>query len=614
MEKFADTRKCSADEKRFDGFVIHSAYMTLKNGIRLAYDVCIPTLDGVETKEPLPLILHYTPYGRRRYTGRLTEDGKRETVPSDMDGWTKLTAYGYIFATVECRGTGASFGVRKIVNSREEAAEGAEALDWLAGQPFCNGRVGTVGASYNGQTQLEMLSCCPKHIKACFIGMTDFNKFDGWIRNGVPRAFGSKPDTDWGNTPEELAAAIDREVNNTVPVDGDENKVLLREAVTEHTKNGEQVAAMRDFNWRDCVDEYSGYKCWTDLSASTYKDKINSTGAAIYLLGGIYDVFRRDTFVIYHNLTLPKKLLWGPWYHVSPKIEPNWGDEGKRWFDYWLKGIDNGIMDEKPITMRVGNYNFETGKHTGEGTGYYRTSDTWPLHEGERYTFYPAAGENNLNGQLGRLASGEHKLSYKGAYGIKTSKESAFTVMPDGSGLDQLGAVFTSEPAVKDMVFTGHPMAHVRFTLDDAGWMEGGKPDADIFVTLSDYDPETDKAFIISDGHLRSSMRNSGGEAPYDFLGLPWHRCLIGDNEYLEKGGEYTLDFDLMPLSYCIKKGHCLRMTLSISMDRMYYHGRIAYEENNGIKPPVLSFILGGENGTRLVMPDIFAGQDLSSR
>ena len=87
---------------------------------------------------------------RRVWTG----DGVPETTTTESIGLLPLTTYGYVLVIAEPRGTGASFGVRQVVNSRTEAKDGAELVEWLAAQPFCDGKVATVGLSYHGQTQL----------------------------------------------------------------------------------------------------------------------------------------------------------------------------------------------------------------------------------------------------------------------------------------------------------------------------------------------------------------------------------------------------------------------------------------------------------------------------
>ena len=83
----------------------------------------------------------------------------------------------------------------------------------------------------------------------------------------------------------------------------------------------------------------------------------------------------------------------------------------------------------------------------------------------------------------------------------------------------------------------GHPMAKIFFSLEDPGYMEE-KYDVDFFISLSDYCPETDEAFLITEGQIRSSLRGTKCKSTlwFSFLGLPWHRCNKSDNEYLTLG------------------------------------------------------------------------------
>ena len=140
-----------------------------------------------------------------------------------LEGFLDLSLYGYVIVIAEVRGTGASFGCRKTTNSRQEAKDGKDIIDWISVQPFCNGKVGMAGYSYTGQTVLECISMEPKPLKAAFVGMTDFNKYDGWIRGGIPRAFGNDPDIDFGKTPEQIIGII-----NVMRENGQERILITR--------------------------------------------------------------------------------------------------------------------------------------------------------------------------------------------------------------------------------------------------------------------------------------------------------------------------------------------------------------------------------------------------
>ena len=584
-------------EKQYSGYVRHSLYVPVSDGTKLAVDYFIPMRDGEETKDKLPVIVQFTPYGRLQYDKQGNPSTTVRLSGKGSDDPDYFTDYGYVYALVDVRGCGASYGCRVTTNSRREAQDNAELVEWFAAQDFCDGKVGTVGYSYVGQTQLETVSMKPKHLVASFIGMTDFDKYDGWLRDGVPRAFGSQPDIQWkaigGNVEVEDVA------KRTVPVEGDTDRHQLIEAITEHIGSLSQIKIFQTMLCRDSYLEEAGIHIWKEISSSTYKKDINESGVAIYSVGGNFDVFRRDTFITYKNVTNPKKLLLGPWYHHCPRIDFPWVVEQRRWFDYWLKGIDNGIMNEDPITVKVAQYDFENDKYQGPGTGTVLTAKDWPVSEGSRKTLY-LTDKNKL---ISDAAECGDSIDYDVRYGIKTHCESPFTTDAEGNGVDQKGLVFESDNLSYNQTFIGHPMLYLSFSIEDPGWMTSDL-DLDVFATLSDYDPKSGKSFLVSDGHLRTSFRKED-ECPYDFLGLPWHACLEGTHEYLALHKKYDIKIDLMPLAYTFAKGHRLRLTLSNSFGQMYYYGFDKYETDKNIKPPKVRYYFN-DGSAKIELPNIY--------
>ena len=554
-------------EAEYDGYQRYSVYVPVSDGTKLAVDYCIPTQNGVEAGEALPVVFTYTPYGRQR----------ADCVTSAE--W--FTSYGYAFVSADCRGMGASYGTRDAANSPQEAQDGADIVAWIKDQNWCDGKLGTIGSSYVGQTQLAILSKS-QLVDASVIGCTDYNKYDGWIRGGIPRAFGSMPDTNWeaiGGT-----VTVDSMVATTPAVDEDTDKTMLREAIEQHVANGLQIPMFQRLLWRDSYSEEVDGAYWNLVSASTNKETINASGSAIYLMGGLYDVFRRDTFVIYENLTTPKKMTIGPWYHTKAKVDPNWEIEQLRWFDYWLKGIDNGIMDEDPIYLKTAN--------RAENNGY-RWQTEWPVDAGSRTAMY-LSGTDALSLTTEKTEY-ETYVDYDVVYGIATGVESASSADVDAKGL-----CFTTEPFAEDFEITGHAMAHINFE------MLSDETDIDFFVTVSDYDLETGESFLFDDGHLRASLRGTE-EAPYDFLGLPWHPADEAGAAPITTGEVYELEIDLMPTSYIVPAGHCLRVTISNSMDRFYYLGRSAFEADPTCETPSIRLYTGGENASSMELPDLYA-------
>ena len=567
-------------EPKYDSFTRHSEYVEVQDGTKLAVDYYIPSNAWTEASGRFPVIFEFTPYDRICYKS----NGEKSIESYDYyttEACVELyTSYGYVYARADVRGKGASFGTRTCANSRQEASDGRDIVEWLAAQEWSTGRVGLVGSSYTGQTQLEIISKRPKHLKAAVVGCTDYNHYDGWIRGGIARAFGANPDVLWDHQGGDMT--IDKMVANTVPVDEDTDKIMLREAIQDHINNGLQIPIFRDLLWRNSISESTHDDYWNQVSASTYKQDINDSGVAMYLLGGLHDVFRRDTFIIYENLTVPKKLTCGDWYHCMAKYNPAWPIEHLRWFDYWLKDIDNGICDEPPIYLKVTNE---------EPDRDFEFHNTWPVHNGSKTHLYLQEGK------LQKLKPIEaSSIDYKAVYGVQTGVEDYY-----GDDVLEKGLVFETAALEQDFRITGHPLLNVTFSIESDGF-----EDVDIFATLLDYDPGTKKAHQFSDGRLRTSLRSTA-VPPYDFLGLPWHPANKEDIQLVRRGEQISLEIDLMPVSFLLKKGHVLKLVISNSMRGFYYLGKKAYEEDPvGYSSPLIRFYTGGDNKAELILPNIY--------
>ncbi len=113
-----------------------------------------------------------------------------------------------------------------------------------------------------------------------------------------------------------------------------------------------------------------------EWSPSGFVEEINASGVPMYIWGGWFDSFTKDTFLIYKNFTTPRKLTIGARSH-APRDENFRREEYNllaveqlRWFDYWLKGTDNGIMEEPPIRYQV---------MEKPGLNRWEIAQEWPL-------------------------------------------------------------------------------------------------------------------------------------------------------------------------------------------------------------------------------------------
>ena len=178
---------------RYDGYLRRSDILPLADGTKLAYDVLLPTCDGVPSNERLPVLLIHTPYLRAlkvvdrgeilgaelfdlnwlartyvRLRARLLDDGHLFDQVFRVPWLRNLIEHGYVVVAVERSGTGASSG--RVRPSFELAArEADEILDWIAAQPWSNGKVGMFGHSYEAMTQYAAASTGNPHLKAALV-------------------------------------------------------------------------------------------------------------------------------------------------------------------------------------------------------------------------------------------------------------------------------------------------------------------------------------------------------------------------------------------------------------------------------------------------------------
>src|SRR5215216_4140506 len=120
---------------------------------------------------------------------------------------------------------------------------------------------------------------------------------------------------------------------------------------------------------RTCSGSRSGARPFRDWTPITYLQEIRDSKVAVYHLAGWYDRYVRDQLVMYRNLPNPQRISIGPWTHTqSDRFD--FAAEHLRWWDYWLKGIDNGVMREDPVHYYVMGAPEETA---------WRSAKRWPL-------------------------------------------------------------------------------------------------------------------------------------------------------------------------------------------------------------------------------------------
>ena len=341
-------------EALYNGKTALSQYITMRDGIKLAALIIRPAQDGTTVETPLPVIWTHNRY-------------HRENV-YDWPHILPLLKYGYVIVSVDVRGSGASFGKYLGLFSPEETNDAYDITEWLAAQPWSDGNIGMYGRSYLGITQYMAASEAPPHLKAIFPEMSEFDHYSFMYPGGV---FHDDFFRRWGNMIKKLDT-------DGLAVTEDLNKTDLQDALKEHATNQDVYEMYSPLMYRDSLSPITGTQPYKVNNPADYLKEIRSSGVPVYMWDGWYDMFPKDALLWYSNLTNPRKIVIGPWAH--PELGSlDLTTELLRWYDYWLKGIDNGVMSEAPI------YYYTMGDVKNSG---WHSAWQWPLPNEKRTNYY----------------------------------------------------------------------------------------------------------------------------------------------------------------------------------------------------------------------------------
>lgn len=514
-----------------DKYSLSSEYIEMRDGTKLAIDICRPVdkVTGKVITDPLPVLWMHTPYNRR-YNDNSKD---RMTVECYAGTAARLVKYGYVVATVDFRGLFGSFGHNEGYNRGEWISsakkDAYDVTEWLAQQPWSNGNIGMWGCSATGGSQIQAATNASPHLKAIFPMSFEFDVYDFRVPGGITGARGGvRPQRAGDPTPQESRDAM------AATVDADTDGSLLKKAISEHkgTIESEGYLPFRDSYSTELKDEASR-QWWIKSSPTTYMDQINNAGVAMYMaVNWDEGSTKPGPFFAFNNFDVPKKLIIGPGVHcdwfTSEKLTGfDITVEELRFFDYWLKGIDNGIMDEDPVYYYT--YNAPKGKE-------WNTSKCWPLPQEKRVNYYLKEGIISVSEPVSDNSVSKKTLEYSA---------------------DKNDVIVFETPVLEnDLQITGHPVIKL--------WVSSTANDGDFIATIKDVTPDGKTSSYNVYGQLRASMRKQK-LPPYNYLGLPWHSCLKEDVMPLVPGEPTELEFSILPISMIFKAGHKLRLEISFS-------------------------------------------------
>ena len=491
--------------------VIENVFIPMPDRCRLAARVWLPK--GARTK-PVPAILEYIPYRKR--------DHYRE---ADELTHPYFAGHGYACLRVDLRGAGDSDGLLLDEYLEQEQQDALHLLAWIAGQDWCDGNIGMMGLSWGGFNALQVAMRRPPQLKAIVtIGSSDDRFGDdvhymggcmltrnlGWAAYML--AFGSQ--------------APDPEVV------GDR----WRDQWLARLENG--ASWFRPWFTHQRRDSY-----WRHGSVSEDYDAIT---CPVYAVGGWPDAYTNTVMRLMANLKAPCKGLIGPWGHNYPHVARpgpaiGWLQETLRWWDHWLKGRDNGIMEEPRLKVWM-QESARPAVDADERDGFWAGEAAWPSPRIRPAAFRVGAGRLHrtdvelafATGEQVRVASPESIGLASGAW---CSYGRAFDLPPDQRDDDGCSYCVDTEPLTGPLACLGTPTVRLRLTSD--------RPLGLIAVRLNDVWPD-----------------GASARVSYGLLNLA-HRVSDTNPSPMVAGKGYEITVRLNDIGHVFAKGHRVRIAIS---------------------------------------------------
>lgn len=510
----------------------------MRDGYPLKADLFLPP----GQKDPLPCLLIRTPRGLQR-------DGER---------LSKLTSWGYGVILEECRSCTAQ-GVAAMPYAADgwgKLQDGYDTVEWIAAQPFCNGKVATFGESALGITQLMLAPSAPPHLTCQYVKIATPTLFHHGIFPG-----------------------------------GQFQKAQVEGWLSSYSDPSLFVGFIKN--------QMDHKEYWERFDARSVAEKIEVPAVHV---GGWFDIFNQGTLDAFEaaqnrggeGARGKQKLVVGPWVHMWPKEEglgdfqvPESGQHfpshltSQAWFAHHLLGESNGVEEAAPVTYYVmGPLDGSPG-----GGNFWREADNWPI---------PAVQTSFFLAPQGTLTDDGLSLGGNQVYDyVYAPHDPAPTVggrnlfLPAGprvqNELEEREDVllFTSGVLEKEMEVTGRVRARLFVHTD--------QKDMDVVVRLCDVYPDG-KSVLLAEGLAR-----------------------LGDQlspEEIQGREPVAVDVDLWSTSTVFSPGHRIRVTVTSSnYPKFELNPQGAPQGKEGEPPPVAhnKLFVGKDYASRLQLPVVSA-------
>jgi putative CocE/NonD family hydrolase len=535
----AQTVPAQSATPKIEVVVQHDVPMKTRDGVTLYADIYRP-----EAEEKFPVILMRTPYDKNV-------------------SWAAGPAYqmvrrGYVVVIQDVRGRYTSEG--EWYPFRHEQADGYDTVEWAAALPYSDGKVGMIGASYVGATQMLAAIAQPPHLSAIAPNMTASNYHDGWTYQSG--AFEQWFDQNWTsqlaqNTLQRLIEE-NTDARSGVPTLPIANYPVFNFA--QLPAEGQLTSTIAPYygDWLAHPDYDDYWKQWS------IEENFPKISVPMLQVGGWYDIFNAGTLRNYmgakaHGATeaarTQQHLLIEIGGHAGfgrrigdvdfgpHAIENVYTNVILDWYDFTLKGIKNEYATDKPVKLFV------------MGANEYRQEDDWPPPQTRftKYFLHSNGKANSLRGD-GSLSTAAAKSEPSDSYVYNPTNPTPTFGGPlccdehhmEPGPRDQRAVenrddvlVYSIGPLAKDIEVTG-PVTATLFVKSSA-------VDTDFTAKLVDAGPDG-FAQDLTEGILRMRYRDSQEHA-----------------NFMNPGQVYQITVDLWATSNVFLKGHSIRLEIASS-------------------------------------------------
>jgi putative CocE/NonD family hydrolase len=514
----------------------------MRDGVKIAVDVYRP-----DTTDKLPALLAFAVHNKDLQSPDMAQAGRLQpawsmlwTGPAEAGDTRFLTSRGYVHVIGNPRGIGKSEG------GGSRAFDSYDLIEWMAQQPWCDGKVGMIGISGFGAEQFMAAKLKPPHLKAIF-------PFDP--RGAYGEAGGFRDEYPGGvihlfRFLLQVYSSAHQQKGQPKPLPPEREK-LWQEAMANpdfkmypHVYNVVMLKGNHFPPYFDVlINPYDSEEAVGKSEAEFSRIDIPTyTGSGWY--GYTYKTHLVGAQNWYRNINPPvKKLLFlGP-AHLDRPFKA-FHQEILRWYDHWLKGIDTGVLKDPPVRFWV------------MGANEWRTGSDWPLPETQWVKFYLNCWE--------RLTTDPFVASSADDY----QAPDAFAQMPASQTNRIQKLRYLSEPLAEDVTIAGPSVLNLFASIDqdDTNWiviLKDVGPDVGVqtaregerTVTPGLHERE------LTRGWLKASHR--AVDASRSLPGRPWHPLTRAAQQKVVPGEINEYAVEIMATANCFKAGHriCVEIT-----------------------------------------------------